>query len=78
LIEHIFYPPCLKFYRVWGKSGRTAHPLIEVEQAADGWAVYLLGKRGHRRFYRTLDKEEARELLQRHHANGDTVELLEK
>lgn len=72
------YPPCLKFYRVWGRSGRAAHPLLEVEQAGDGWAVYLVGKRGHRRYYRTLDKEGARELLERHHANGDTVELLDK
>ena len=29
-----------------GQGGRTAHPLSEVEQAPDGCAVSVVGKRG--------------------------------
>jgi transposase InsO family protein len=41
-----------------------------IDQVPDGWAVYLIGKRGHRRYYHTVDKAGARELLQRHHADN--------
>jgi hypothetical protein len=44
----------------------------------DGWAVCLIVKRGHRRYYETVDKEKARGLLERHHGIGNTVEPLER
>jgi hypothetical protein len=68
----------MKFYRVWPKNGRAAYPIVELDQVAGGWDVYLITKRGHRRYAQTVTKDKARALLQRHHANGDTVELLEK
>jgi len=52
--------------------------VLELDQVADGWALYLIVKRGHRRYAQTIDKDKARELLQRHHQNGDTVELLHR
>jgi len=72
------YAPDLKFYRVWSKQGRVEYPVLEVDQVADGWAVCLIVKRGKRRYAETVDKAKAREMLQRQHDIGNTVELLER
>src|SRR4051794_7880554 len=68
----------MKFYRVWSKNGRAAFPILELDRVVAGGAVYLMVGRGHRRYAQTVDKDKARELLHRHHANGDTVELLDR
>lgn len=68
----------MKFYRVWSKHGRVEYPVLELEQVADGWAFYLIVKRGHRRYAETITKQKARELLRHYDQNGDTVELLDR
>jgi hypothetical protein len=68
----------VKLYRVWPKQGRGGYPVLELDRIADGWAIYLIVKRGQRRYAQTVDKERARALRERHPKRGDTIELLER